>query len=77
MWLISKTKGVMRIFIIFFKIGLCSAVSFKRSRRELSIHVADHKYTSKNKEVVRILVIFRDRPMFGHIIPKVSVRAFH
>jgi len=27
--------------------------------------------------VVRILVNFQDRPMFGHIIQKVSARAFH
>jgi len=27
--------------------------------------------------VARILVIFQDRPMFSHIIEKVSVRAFH
>jgi len=27
-------------------------------------------------KVVRILVIFRDRPMFSHIIQKVSARAF-
>jgi len=27
--------------------------------------------------VVRILVIFQDRPMFSHIIQKVSARAFH
>jgi len=27
--------------------------------------------------VVRILVIFQDRPMFSHIIRKASARAFH
>ena len=27
--------------------------------------------------VIRILVIFQDRPMFSHIIQKVSARAFH
>jgi len=31
----------------------------------------------KNEGVVRILVIFQDRPMFSHIIQMVSVRAFH
>jgi len=30
-----------------------------------------------NVEVVRILVIFQDRPMFSHTIEKVSARAFH
>jgi len=32
----------------FFKTGLRSAVSVKRSRRELSIDVAEHKSVSKN-----------------------------
>jgi len=27
---------------LFFKIGLCSVISFKRSRRELSIDKAEH-----------------------------------
>ena len=65
------------VFWLFFKIDLCSAISFKRSRRELSIDVAEHKSMSKNKGVVRILVIFQDKPMFSHIIRKVSARAFH
>jgi len=39
----TKT-GVVRIF----KIGICSAISFKRSRRELSIDVTEHRSTLKN-----------------------------
>jgi len=66
-----------RILVIFFKIDPCSAISFKRSRRELSIDVAEHRSTLKIKEVVRVWVIFRGRPMFSHIIQKVSARAFH
>jgi len=31
------------VFWIFFKIDLCSATSFERSRRELSIDVAEHR----------------------------------
>jgi len=54
-----------------------SKSSFKRSRRELSIGVVEHTSTSKNKGVVRILVIFQDRPMFSHISQKVLARAFH
>jgi len=33
---------------LFFKIGLRSAISFKRSRRELSIDVAEHQSPLKN-----------------------------
>ena len=47
---------------------LRSAISFKRSRRELSIDVAEHKHILKNKGVVHILVVSRDRTMFKRII---------
>jgi len=70
----TKT-GVIRIF--FFKIDLCSAISFKRSRRELSIDVAENMFILKDKGVERILVIFQDRPMFSNIIKKAPARAFH
>jgi len=60
--------------VFFFKIGLCSAISFKTSRRELSIDVAEHRSIMKSKGMVSILVIFQDRTMFSHIIQKVSVR---
>jgi len=72
-----KPKRGCYVFRLFFKMGLCSAISFKRSRRELSIDVAEHRSILKNKGVERILVIFQDRPMFSHIIRKVSARAFH
>ena len=65
------------MFWLLFKIDLCSAISFESSRRELSIDVAEHGCILKNKEVVRILVIFQDRLMFSHINQKVSARAFH
>ena len=51
------------MFWLFFKIEQCSAISFKRSRRELSIDVAEHRSILKSKGVVRILVIFQDRPI--------------
>ena len=35
---------------LFFKIDLCSAISFKRSRRELSINVAEHRSILKNNQ---------------------------
>ena len=35
-----KRKPGWYVFWLFFEIGLCSAISFKRSRRELSIDVA-------------------------------------
>jgi len=54
-------------------------MKFKRSRQELSIDVAEHWPILKIKGVELILIIFQDRPMFGHtrIIQKVSARAFH
>jgi len=72
-----KLKRGWYVFSLFLKIGLCSTISFKRSRRELSIDVAEHKSTLKNKGVVRISVISQDSPMFSHIIQNVSARAFH
>jgi len=47
---------------LFFKIDLCSTISFKRSRRELSIDVAEHRSILKDEGEMRILVIFHDRP---------------
>ena len=38
--------------------------------------MAEHRSILKNNRVERILVIFEDRPMFRHIIQKVSARAF-
>ena len=65
------------VFCLSLKVGIRSAISFKRSRRELFIDVAEHMSISESKGVVRILDIFQDRPMFSHIIQKVSARAFH
>jgi len=39
-----------KIALLFFKIGLCWAISFKRSRRELSIDMAEHGSTMKNHQ---------------------------
>jgi len=36
------------VFWLFFDIGLCSAISFKRFRRELFIDVAEHRSKVKN-----------------------------
>jgi len=44
----------VRIWVYFFKIHRCSAISFKRSRRELSIDVAEHRSILKNIKAVRI-----------------------
>jgi len=43
-----KPKRGWFVFWLFFKIGLYSAISFKRSRRELSVHVAEHRSVLKN-----------------------------
>ena len=42
----TKT-GMVRI-LVFFKIGLCSAISFKRSQRELFIDGAERRCTLNN-----------------------------
>ena len=87
-----KTKNLLRVcytslgrepktgvegILAIFKIGLCSAISFERSRRKLSIDVTQHRSILKNKGEMRILVIFQNKPMFSHIIRKVSAKAFH
>ena len=72
-----KIKRGLNVLWSFFKIYPCSAISFQRSPRELSIYVAEHMSTYENKEVVRILVIFQDISMFSHIILKVSAITSH
>jgi len=63
-----KLKRGNFVFWLFFKTGLCSAISFKRSRRELSIDVAEYSSILRNNGAMRILVIFQDRPTFSQII---------
>jgi len=43
-----KPKRGWYVVWLFFQIGLCSAISLKRSRRELSIHVAEYRSTLEN-----------------------------
>jgi len=43
-----KPKRVWYVFWLFFKMSLCSAISFKRSLRELSIDAAEQRSTVKN-----------------------------
>jgi len=38
------------VFWLFFKIDLCSAISFGRSRRGLSIDVAEHSFVLNNHQ---------------------------
>jgi len=38
-----KNTGIERILVIFQDKPLCSAISFKRSRQQLSIDVAEHR----------------------------------
>jgi len=77
---VSETKMEARIFVIFLDrpmfIEHCSVILFKRSRRELSIDVAERRSTSKNKGVVRIFVIFKI-DLCSAIIQKVPARAFY
>jgi len=45
-----RPKGMGRIFIFFLKIDLCSAISFKRSRGELSYDVAKRRSILKSDQ---------------------------
>jgi len=45
---LSKKIQEYCVFWLFFKIGVCSAISFERFRRELFINVAEHRSMSKN-----------------------------
>ena len=64
-WFWCETKTGWYLFWLFFEVGLCSAIPIKRSRRELSIDVADHRSILKIKEEVRVLLIFQDRLCSG------------
>jgi len=72
---ILKSKGVVRILVIFQDRPVFSHIIRKRWR-ELSIDVAEHRSILKSKGEVRIIVIFQGRPMFSHIIQMASARAF-
>jgi len=43
-----KSKWGLYVFCLLFKIGLRSAIPFKRSRRELATDVAEHNSMLKN-----------------------------
>ena len=60
-----KPKRGLCVFWGFFKIDLCSAISFKRSRRELSIDVAEHRSILKNSQ-------YTHNPRFS-FIPKTGI----
>ena len=45
-----KPKRGLYVFWLFFKIDLCSATSFNRSRQELSIDVAEHESALTNSQ---------------------------
>jgi len=57
----TKT-GVVNIYRLFFKIGLCSAISFKMSRRELSIDVAEHRPMIKKNTKIRTAPVLVSYP---------------
>ena len=50
-WTGLSWKITIRTTPLFFKTDLSSAISFKRSRRELFIAVAEHRYTLKNTKI--------------------------
>jgi len=62
-------------FGVIIRIGSFQSITVKTKPRFGECYTC---FGCENKtEVVRILVVFQDRPMFGHIIQKVSARAFH
>ena len=65
-----KSKRGWYVFWWMFKIGLCSAISIKRSRRELSIDVAEHRSTLKITKI-RTNPFLVSYPKHG--IPKIGV----
>jgi len=53
MWLnIGLSRKIRKkcVFWLFLKIGLCSATSFKSSRQECSIDMAEHRSILKNNQ---------------------------
>ena len=64
-------KGGWYVFRLFFKIGLFSAISFKSSRRELSIDVAELRTMLKNERNTYLRFIFI--PKTGEAFPKTGV----
>jgi len=65
----TKT-GVVRK--LFFKLGLCSAISFERSRRELSIDVAEHRSVLENDQNT-LYLRFSFIPRTGLAFPKTGI----
>jgi len=64
-----KPKRGWYVFCLFFKIALCSAVLFKRSRRGLSIDVAEHSSMLKKYQNTNYLR-FSFIPKTGVAFPK-------
>ena len=66
----------MRNTPLFFKIDICSTISFKRSQRELLNDMAEHRSILKNNQYTQYSLIFQDRYMFSLINEKLSPRPF-
>ena len=66
-----KPKRGWYVFRLFFKVGLCSAISFKRSRRELSIDVAELLSMLKNFQNMHYSR-FSSIPKTGKALPKMG-----
>ena len=60
-----KRKRGWYVFSYFFKIGECSAISFKRSRRELSTDVAEHRSILNKYQNTRCLKQVYQSPKRG------------
>ena len=54
-----ETETGVFVVWLFFRLGLCSAISFKRSRLGLFTKVAEHRSFWKNKGLISILAIFQ------------------
>ena len=70
-----KLKRGWHVVWLFFKKGLCSAISFKRSRRELPIDVDEHGSILKNHQNT-YYPRFSVTPKTGIAFPKTGVLFF-
>jgi len=74
MWLNIGPSWKIREWCVFLfsEVDLCSAISFKRSRRELSIDVAEHRVMFKNDRNA-LYPRFSFIPKTGTAFPKTEV----
>jgi len=75
-----KLKRGCYVYWLFFEIGICSAISLKWPRRELSIDVAGNRFILKNYQHTHYprvcSILFSFIPKMGTAFPKTGVRFY-